>query len=622
MASGTYVSGVNAEGRKLFLSGGTASGFILYGNDSQNVAGCGRTAIGTVVASGGSMYVAAGATALGVIQHSGGHVNAPVSSGAFVSGTNAKGRTMLLSGGTASGFILYGGSFQYVHSGCTAIGTEIYSGGEQSVLSGGTAIGTILSGGKQRGKANLIGTIVKDRGSQAVQSYAWNSVISAGGIQNVCGGTAFSTVLSSGGRQEVRGYAPGTVVSKGGSQIVSAGAASGTVVLSGGVQKVRGGAASCTVVSSGGAMILSGGTALSAVILSGAQASVSSTAVLRSAIVSGGGSLRLSGIASCMVLRGGAAIFSAASGAVIYGSNRIDAVKSAGGTVRLASGASLTMSGKASASGLAVSASAGLLAFSGAGARLKAISLTKDTAVAFDIGKLKAGAITVLKTATKNKQKVGAFSVTVVVQQQMGSYGITQNVVQAKNTAWTVTQRGKELGTVKLNGSGFSNDGVTYRLTAAKDKISLTLSAKAGKTLKGTDAGETVKGTKDSDVFWGGRGNDDFRNGAGRDCAVYGKENWGRDTITKTAGTLALLFKDLKASDVTTSLSGTTMTVTKKADVKQTVTIADWDEKRHSLVFGGTMKAVDAWIKAASPTAAQTTAARNEVWQKAGLAAA
>ncbi|MCR5260138.1 MAG: hypothetical protein K6E40_18595 [Desulfovibrio sp.] len=56
-------------------------------------------------------------------------------------------------------------------------------------------------------------------------------------------------------------------------------------------------------------------------------------------------------------------------------------------------------------------------------------------------------------------------------QQQMGSYGITQNLVQAKNTAWSIFIGSKAVGTAKLNGSGFSKNGVTYRLTAAKDKI-------------------------------------------------------------------------------------------------------------------------------------------------------
>ena len=64
------------------------------------------------------------------------------------------------------------------------------------------------------------------------------------------------------------------------------------------------------------------------------------------------------------------------------------------------------------------------------------------------------------------------------------------------------------------------------------------------------------------------------------------------------------------------------MTIAKKVDAKQKVVVDGWDSDRHSLVFGGTMKSFDAWVKATSPTAAQTNAAWNEVWKKAGLAAA
>ncbi|MCR5260139.1 MAG: hypothetical protein K6E40_18600 [Desulfovibrio sp.] len=140
--------------------------------------------------------------------------------------------------------------------------------------------------------------------------------------------------------------------------------------------------------------------------------------------------------------------------------------------------------------------------------------------------------------------------------------------------------------------------------------------------LKGTAAGGDVHATANSDIFANGTGSETFRNGNGRDCAVYGKEKWGKDRITKTAGTLALVFKNLKASDITSSLSGSTMTIVKKADAKQKIVVDGWDSGRHSLFFGGTMKSFDAWVKAASPTAAQTNAARNEVWKKAGLAVA
>ncbi len=150
----------------------------------------------------------------------------------------------------------------------------------------------------------------------------------------------------------------------------------------------------------------------------------------------------------------------------------------------------------------------------------------------------------------------------------------------------------------------------------------MTAEARAGWMKHGNARDNALNGSADSDVFFGGAGNDTFRNGNGRDCAVYGKEKWGQDTITKTAGTLALVFKDLKKADVVQTLKGTTMTLSKKADASQKITVAGWDSARHSIVFGGTMSAFNAWAKVTSPTAAQATAARTEVWKKAGLTTA
>jgi hypothetical protein len=130
-------------------------------------------------------------------------------------------------------------------------------------------------------------------------------------------------------------------------------------------------------------------------------------------------------------------------------------VEQTAGTSWLASGTPLTISGKSWASGFAVSALAGLLAFSGAGARLKSLSFRKNTAISFDIGKMRAGTNTVLETATKNRQKTGPFSVTVAAHQQRGSCGITQKLVQARNTVWTIGMGSAVLGSPFLDGSAF-----------------------------------------------------------------------------------------------------------------------------------------------------------------------
>ncbi len=72
---------------------------------------------------------------------------------------------------------------------------------------------------------------------------------------------------------------------------------------------------------------------------------------------------------------------------------------------------------------------------------------------------------------------------------------------------------------------------------------------------------------------------------SGRDCAVYGKEAWGQDVIVKTSGTMALVFNGLKSSQVTSSLSGSTMTFAKKTDATQKITVSGWSAGTHSIVF-------------------------------------
>ncbi|MCR5258457.1 MAG: hypothetical protein K6E40_09910 [Desulfovibrio sp.] len=105
---------------------------------------------------------------------------------------------------------------------------------------------------------------------------------------------------------------------------------------------------------------------------------------------------------------------------------------------------------------------------------------------------------------------------------------------------------------------------------------------------------------------------------------MYGTENWGQDTVTKTSGTMCLVFSGLSASDVTSSLRGTTMTFAKAADASQKITVSGWGAETPSVVFAsaGAMSAFSAWASVASPTLAQAKAARAEVWKAAGLAAA
>ncbi len=87
---------------------------------------------------------------------------------------------------------------------------------------------------------------------------------------------------------------------------------------------------------------------------------------------------------------------------------------------------------------------------------------------------------------------------------------------------------------------------------------------------------------------------------------------------------MALVFSGLSATDVTSSLSGTTMTFAKKADARQKITVSGWAAETHFAAFAsaGTLESFGEWASAAAPTLAQANAARTEVWQKAGLAVA
>ncbi|MCR5257812.1 MAG: hypothetical protein K6E40_06605 [Desulfovibrio sp.] len=139
---------------------------------------------------------------------------------------------------------------------------------------------------------------------------------------------------------------------------------------------------------------------------------------------------------------------------------------------------------------------------------------------------------------------------------------------------------------------------------------------------RGNAYGNALAGSENGDVFWAGAGDDSIAGNGGRDCAVWGAEDWGRDTVAATSGTMCIVFSGLASSDVTTKLSGTTMTFAKKADASQKITVSGWAAETHSVVFAsvGAMAAFGAWASAASPTLAQAKAARQDVWRVAGLA--
>ncbi len=316
-----------------------------------------------------------------------------------------------------------------------------------------------------------------------------------------------------------------------------------------------------------------------------------------------------------------------AAGNTLYGAVAFSGATVAGGSttkrVKLATGAKLSMGAKTNMSKLHLDASSASLSFKGAGSPLGSLRLGKATQVAYNVSRLKAkGSTLMLTLVAKNSQKTGSFSVSVAKGQAIGTYELSKHLVQKKGTAYTVKLGSVRLGIARLNSTALTKNGVTYKVKTSGAQINLVVSMKAGKMLKGNAKASKMTGGVRSDVFWGGAGSDIISGVNGRDVAVYDKTAWGKDKLVKTNGTMTILFKDLKKVDVVQKIKGTTMTLTRKSDKSQSVTVEGWDKATHNVVFGGTMKAFDKWLTASKPTAKVTTAARNEAWKKAGLAQA
>ncbi len=103
---------------------------------------------------------------------------------------------------------------------------------------------------------------------------------------------------------------------------------------------------------------------------------------------------------------------------------------------------------------------------------------------------------------------------------------------------------------------------------------------------------------------------------------MYDKTAWGKDTIAATAGTMTLVLQDIKKSQVSQKLSGSTMTIKRKGTSQQ-ITVQGWSAQTHNIVYNvaaADLKAFTEYRNAASPTEAQKQAAQNSVFKAAKLA--
>ncbi|MBR5734800.1 MAG: hypothetical protein IKX79_04615, partial [Desulfovibrionaceae bacterium] len=246
----------------------------------------------------------------------------------------------------------------------------------------------------------------------------------------------------------------------------------------------------------------------------------------------------------------------------------------------------------------------------------------------YDIRNMESGKAAML-TRSSGTQKLNAtYAVSVWNGQQMGTYKLSSGFAVDAKKAFTINMSAdpdigapvSKIATVKLGAGSVVKNGVSYAVSTAKNVVSLTLAVSGGEMKIGNAKANKLAGTADSDIFYGGKGNDTITGVNGRDVAVYDKTAWGKDTVKATGGTTTLLFAGFKESDITQKWSGTSLVLTRKG-TSQKVTV-EGAGNTTTLVYTDTLTQFTKYMKAASPTTAQTTAARNEVWKKAGLAKA
>ena len=676
VAGGSAVATVVANTGEQWVHGVARKTLVSSGG--SQVVSSGGSALFTKVLSGGSVSIRSGGYGSGGTVYSGAVYM--VSSGGIASAitVSSGGEQYIWKGGVARGTILAKPlAKQFVYSGGVASGTKIYSCAYQVIYSGGKASGAIVSGGFATqlvvAGGSAVETVVANTGEQWVHGVARKTLVSSGGSQVVSsGGKSYSAHIMSGGSQIISSggmasaanvsYSGRQYISKGGvarvteltwagaSQVIySGGVASGTRIYAYADQYISSGGKAISAIVSGSyawQTVSAGGSAFKTVVCSYGKQRVDGFAI--SSVISNGGTLNVfyGGIASATIVSNGGtlnafwgalvssvnlkngAVMSMFNGNTLYGKNTFTGATIMGGStsnrISLAKNATLNVGAKTAMKELHLNASNANLNFTGTGNTLGSLQTNKSTKVSYDVSKLAAkGTAYMLTLSTKNTQKLGVFSVNVKKGQGAGVYELSKNITQAKNTAYTVNLAGAKQGVAKLNGLGLIKGNAIYAVnTGSANSINLTVAATTAKPNKGTAKADKLKGTVKWDVFYGGKGNDTITGGGGRDVAVYDTTAWGKDVIAKTGGTMTLLFNGLKSADIKKSLSGNTMTITRKSNTNQKITVQGWSNATHNIVFASGMTAFNKYLKAASPTAAQATAARNEAFKKAGLASA
>jgi autotransporter passenger strand-loop-strand repeat protein len=408
-------------------------------------------------------------------------------------------------------------------------------------------------------------------------------------------------------------------IAAGGSALARSGAAVQKATVHGTLKTFAGVAAAD--VKSGGLLLLQDGAASDVLVRGGARERIEAGAADAGA--------RIYGVQQVLGTASAAAVKNGGSMRVFSGGLAVSAKVSSGGLIAVDPGASvsaltLASGGRAQIDGGKLTGTTtlngGVLAVAAAGVNVGRITGQASATVTYDISGMKAGAATAMLTESTKQVLDTRFSIVTAGLQEMGAYRLSSRLILAAGKRFALYRGTAKIGAATL-GKAKTLNGVTYKVTQAGGAVKLTLSAVAGKFKIGNDRANTLTGTTLGDIFYGGRGNDTITGVNGRDVAVDDRNNWGRDTIAATGGTMTLVLAGITKSRVTQTLSNGTMTI-RRNGTGQSITVTGWSADTHRIVYGAKLPEFTAYAKAASPSEAQKQAAKNEVWQKAGLARA
>ncbi len=609
------IRGTNIYGA-FSLSQGFAKKFILGAGCVLDIRKNGSAAA-TTIFSGGLLDIKA----------SGSASRTAVSSGGVLKAAGAVKNTTVRKGGLLA-----------LNRGASATGTVISAGGSAAVAarandSGARVAGTMTVAGTAEGAR------VQKGGRLEATGAVKNAVVLSGGVLTLdTGAKATDVTVRAGGRKTVAAGARDTGAKVAG-VMSAAGKAFSVTVQKGGALTATGIVKTASVLRGGRLTLESGGRATDVTIAAGAAVTVAAGATDAGAQVAG--TMTVAGRASGVTVQKRGTL--TATGTLNDASVReggLLALESDGKAlgVRVASGGlftagsgtlakSLTLEegGKAVLAGGRLTGTTALgggsLTVTAAGGRAYALTASAGAQIAFDIGSMTPGSEALLTLSKAQSAKAG-LSVITGRAQAMGTYRLASKLTADPAATVTMSMGRSLLCQAGVNGEAAVKYGVAYEVSAAKNALTLKLSVAAGRLMVGSDDANDLTGTYNSDIFFGGAGNDTLTGKNGRDVAVYDRNAWGRDTIAETRGTMTLVLAGLSKSAVTTRLSDGVMTITRKSDAGQKITVEGWNADTHRIVYNAKLPEFTAYARAASPTAEQKQAAQSEVWQKAGLASA